>query len=147
MIRSLRPAGINVPPGFAVTADAYWAFLEANQLREPIQSALRRSSRVLSSYTLEHIGPRLLTGLSVGSAVATGKVRKLRSASEGANFEDGMILVTEMTDPDWVPMMKRAAAIVTEHGGRTSHAAIVSREMGLPAVVGTGEAMQGARPF
>lgn len=102
----------------------------------------RRTSSVLSSYTLEQTGPRLLTGLSVGSAVATGKVRKLRSASDGKVFEDGAILVTEMTDPDWVPIMKRAAAIVTDHGGRTSHAAIVSREMGLPAVVGTGQATQ-----
>jgi pyruvate, water dikinase len=102
----------------------------------------RRTSSVLSTYTLKHTGTRLLTGLSVGSAVATGRVRKLRTASEAAAFDDGAILVTEMTDPDWVPIMKRAAAIVTDHGGRTSHAAIVSREMGLPAVVGTGQATQ-----
>ncbi|TPX01138.1 phosphoenolpyruvate synthase, partial [Schumannella luteola] len=55
-------------------------------------------------------------------------------------FRDGSILVTEMTDPDWVPVMARAAGIVTEHGGTTSHAAIVSRELGIPAVVGTGDA-------
>ena len=54
-------------------------------------------------------------------------------------FEEGMILVTGMTDPDWVPVMKKAAGIVTDHGGRTSHAAIVSRELGVPAIVGTGD--------
>jgi pyruvate,water dikinase len=78
--------------------------------------------------------------LSIGGAIAAGKVQKLRDPGERGRFEDGAILVTEMTDPDWVPLMKRAAAIVTDHGGRTSHAAIVSREMGLPAIVGTGNA-------
>jgi pyruvate,water dikinase len=82
----------------------------------------------------------LLSGLSIGDAVAAGKVCKLGSASEIDRFEDDAVLVTGMTDPDWVPIMKRAAAIVTDHGGRTSHAAIVSRELGLPAIVGTGNA-------
>src|SRR5207253_3664515 len=91
---------------------------------------------------LRRKGKRLLTGLSVGQAVATGKVCQLRDAAERQRFEDGAILVTAMTDPDWVPIMKRAAAIVTDHGGRSSHAAIVSREMGLPAIVGTGDATQ-----
>src|SRR5204862_7771693 len=78
--------------------------------------------------------------LANAQAIATGKVRKLRNATERSRFEDGAILVTTMTEPDWVPIMKRASAIVTDHGGRTSHAAIVSREMGLPAIVGTGKA-------
>ncbi|WP_329812447.1 PEP-utilizing enzyme, partial [Streptomyces sp. GSL17-113] len=65
-------------------------------------------------------------------------VCKLRSAEEIGRFEDGAVLVTGSTDPDWEPIMKRAAAIVTDHGGRTSHAAIVSRELGVPAIVGTG---------
>jgi pyruvate, water dikinase len=107
---------------------------------ETVQS--RANAEVFQTYTLKRKGERLLTGLSIGSAIAAGKVRRLRSAAEIAQFEDGAILVTEMTDPDWVPIMKRAAAIVTDHGGRTSHAAIVSREMGLPAVVGTGDATQ-----
>ena len=64
----------------------------------------------------------------------------VQNAKSIARFEPGSILVTSITDPDWVPIMKRAAAIVTDHGGRTSHAAIVSRELGLPAIVGTGEA-------
>ncbi|HEY3061973.1 MAG TPA: phosphoenolpyruvate synthase [Chloroflexota bacterium] len=107
---------------------------------ETVQS--RQDSSVMHTYMMKRTGQRLLTGLSVGGTVATGRVRILRTASESARFEDGAILVTEMTDPDWVPIMKRAAAIVTDHGGRTSHAAIVSREMGLPAVVGTGSATE-----
>ena len=65
-----------------------------------------------------------------------------REPADIDRFRDGAILVTEMTDPDWVPIMKRAAAIVTDHGGRTCHAAIVSRELGLPAIVGTGKATE-----
>jgi pyruvate,water dikinase len=70
--------------------------------------------------------------------VATGRVCRLQSPSEIDRFETGAVLVTTNTDPDWVPIMKHASAIVTDHGGRTSHAAIISRELGLPAVVGTG---------
>jgi pyruvate,water dikinase len=104
---------------------------------ETVQS--RRESAALKTYTLARKGKRLLTGSSIGGAIAAGTVRKLRHPSERRRFEDGAILVAEMTDPDWLPIMKRAAAIVTDHGGRTSHAAIVSREMGLPAIVGTGK--------
>jgi pyruvate,water dikinase len=81
-----------------------------------------------------------LSGLSVGGAVATGEVCIIESAADIDRFIDGSVLVTSTTDPDWVPIMKRAAAIVTDHGGRTSHAAIVSRELGVPAIVGTGNA-------
>jgi pyruvate,water dikinase len=106
---------------------------------ETVQSRVEAGS--LKTYSLkEKAGERLLTGLAVGEAIATGKVCKLKSPSEIAKFENGSILVTQVTDPDWMPIMKRAAAIVTDHGGRTSHAAIVSRELGLPAIVGTGNA-------
>ena len=105
---------------------------------ETVQST--KESGALKTYTLKSKGKRLLSGLSIGDAVAAGKVCKLGSASEIDRFEDDAVLVTGMTDPDWVPIMKRAAAIVTDHGGRTSHAAIVSRELGLPAIVGTGNA-------
>jgi pyruvate,water dikinase len=102
----------------------------------------QRTSHALKTYTLKRKGKKLVSGLAIGSAIAAGKVCRLKSAHEGDRFPDGAILVTEMTDPDWGPIMKRAAAIVTAHGGRTSHAAIVSREMGLPAVVGARGAMQ-----
>ncbi|RHZ55032.1 hypothetical protein CDV55_104801 [Aspergillus turcosus] len=85
-------------------------------------------------------GRVLATGVSVGEAAVAGRVCLIESARDQDRFVDGSILVTPTTDPDWVPIMKRAAAIVTDHGGRTSHAAIVSRELGLPAVVGTGDA-------
>ena len=103
---------------------------------ETVQS---RRSGAFRRYRLGAHGKKLITGLSVGDAIATGRVCLIEAASEIDRFVDGSILVTKITDPDWVPIMKRAAAIVTDHGGRTSHAAIVSRELGLPAVVGTGE--------
>ena len=105
---------------------------------ETVQS--RRGAASFKTYTLRKRGRALLTGLSIGEGVATGKVCRLESPAEMRRFEAGGILVTAMTDPDWVPIMKRAAAIVTDHGGRTSHAAIVSRELGLPAIVGTATA-------
>ncbi len=104
---------------------------------ETVQS--RRSTGSFQRYRLGEHGKKLVTGLSIGDAIATGRVCLIENVSEIDRFVDGSILVTTITDPDWVPIMKRAAAIVTDHGGRTSHAAIVSRELGLPAVVGTGD--------
>ena len=96
--------------------------------------------QALKSYRIIESGPKLIEGLSVGEAVAAGEVCLLDSARDIDKFIDGAILVTSTTDPDWVPIMKKASAIITDHGGRTSHAAIVSRELGLPAIVGTGNA-------
>ena len=107
---------------------------------ETVQSRARIG--VLKSYHVRSHGATLLKGLSVGEAVVSGTVCLIESARDIDRFVDGAILVTSTTDPDWVPIMKRAAAIITDHGGRTSHAAIVSRELGLPAVVGTGSATQ-----
>lgn len=94
----------------------------------------------VSTFTLEGTGPALVTGVAVGQRIATGRVFVLESMQEADRFEDGGILVARQTDPDWVPVMKRASAIVTDTGGRTSHAAIVSRELGIAAIVGTGNA-------
>jgi pyruvate,water dikinase len=105
---------------------------------ETVQS--QADAGVVSSYRLTETGERLVSGLAVGQAVAAGKVQVVHSVQDIDRFVDGAVLVTEMTDPDWVPIMARAAAIVTDRGGRTSHAAIVSRELGVPAVVGTGDA-------
>ncbi len=102
----------------------------------------RRGAGVFKSYTINNKGKVLAKGLSIGDAVASGQVCLIESVRDIDQFVDGSILVTQTTDPDWVPIMKRAAAIVTDHGGRTSHAAIVSRELGLPAVVGTGNATE-----
>jgi pyruvate,water dikinase len=103
---------------------------------ETVQSA--RAGAPLKTWKLQRRGKLLLTGAAIGEAVASGTACVIRSAGDIARFRDGAVLVTEMTDPDWVPVMKRAAGIVTDHGGTTSHAAIVSRELGVPAVVGTG---------
>ncbi len=105
---------------------------------ETVQS--RKTASEFKSYSLKEQGDKLLTGLAIGQAVAAGKAQVIRSAEDIADFKEGGILVTGMTDPDWVPIMKKASGIVTDFGGRTSHAAIVSRELGIPAVVGTGEA-------
>ncbi|HEU4947145.1 MAG TPA: phosphoenolpyruvate synthase [Kribbella sp.] len=100
----------------------------------------RREAATLRSYRLKEEGTALVTGLAIGDAIADGRVCLLRSPAEIDRFVDGAVLVTRVTDPDWEPIMKRAAAIITDHGGRTSHAAIVSRELGVPAIVGTGDA-------
>jgi pyruvate, water dikinase len=100
----------------------------------------RKDAGSLKSYRLETSGERLVSGHAIGDAIATGRVCRLDSPDEIDEFEAGGVLVTEMTDPDWVPIMKKAAAIVTDHGGRTSHAAIVSRELGVTAIVGAGDA-------
>ncbi len=105
--------------------------------RETVQS--RKKATALKSYSLKEKGHMLLKGLAIGQAIATGKVQVIKNASEIDRFKEGSILVTVMTDPDWEPIMTRAAGIITDHGGRTSHAAIVSRELGIPAIVGTGE--------
>ena len=105
---------------------------------ETVQS--RRAANSFKSYRVTEKGKVLTTGLSIGGAITAGRVCLIEHASEIDKFVDGSILVTGITDPDWVPIMKRAAAIITDHGGRTSHAAIVSRELGLTAVVGTGNA-------
>jgi len=84
----------------------------------------------------------LVKGIAVGRKIATGKVKVLMSVEEADRFQEGDVLVTDMTDPDWEPIMKKASAIVTNRGGRTCHAAIVARELGVPAVVGTGNATE-----
>lgn len=105
---------------------------------ETVQSARGGSSLV--RYRMKARPTPVATGIAIGSDVAAGPVCIVRSAAELDHFPDGAILVAETTDPDWVPVMRRAAGIVTDHGGVTSHAAIVSRELGVPAVVGTGNA-------
>lgn len=94
----------------------------------------------IKEYQLKGKGETIVHGASVGSKIATGKARVILDTKKIGEFKKGEILVTDMTDPDWEPIMKIAAAIVTDKGGRTSHAAIVSRELGIPAVVGTDRA-------
>lgn len=99
-----------------------------------------KAKNIIEEYILEGKGKVLVAGASVGSKIAAGTARVIIDVGDIDQFQAGEVLVTEMTDPDWEPIMKKAAAIVTNSGGRTSHAAIVSRELGLPCVVGTGTA-------
>src|SRR6266516_3565463 len=97
----------------------------------------------LETYRLtgEHGAP-LVSGIAVGEKIGQGRVHVLADPDHLAEFKAGDVLVTSMTDPAWEPIMKKAAAIVTERGGRTCHSAIVSRELGLPCIVGTGNATE-----
>lgn len=97
----------------------------------------QRDMSKLETYSMKKTGQVLTTGLAVGSKIGSGKARVIADAKHINQFRAGEVLVTDITDPDWEPIMKIAAAIVTNRGGRTSHAAIVSRELGIPAVVGT----------
>jgi pyruvate, water dikinase len=100
---------------------------------------LELTRTTLDMSTLEHKPKPLLSGVAIGSKVGTGKIRVIRDVEAIGEFQAGEVLVADMTDPDWVPALRKAAAIVTNRGGRTCHAAIVSRELGVPCVVGTGD--------
>jgi pyruvate, water dikinase len=100
----------------------------------------RKASGTLSRFVLNERSKVLAEGRAIGQRIGAGQVRVLTSIDQMASFEEGDVLVANMTDPDWEPIMKKAAAIVTDRGGRTCHAAIIARELGIPAVVGTGNA-------
>ncbi len=95
-----------------------------------------KSANIFEKYILKGTGKILTQGIAVGKKIGQGKAKILKSANQINQFQKGEVLVTEITDPDWEPIMKMASAIVTDKGGRTSHAAIVSRELGIPCVVG-----------
>jgi len=102
----------------------------------------RASGQVLERYRLQERGEVLVTGRSIGQRIGSGRARVITDISQMAKVQPGDVLVTDMTDPDWEPIMKRSAAIVTNRGGRTCHAAIIARELGIPAVVGCGDATE-----
>ena len=108
----------------------------------PETVASQCDANVKTDYHLNETGRVLAEGRSIGQRIASGKVRKVMSIDEMNIVEEGDILVTDMTDPDWEPVMKRAAAIVTNRGGRTCHAAIIARELGVAAIVGCGDATE-----
>jgi len=131
--------------GSATPVDIEWAKDgKSNELfivqARPETVHSQRKLDTIKEYNLQEKGKVLVTGRSVGSSIATGRVCKIAKPEEQASFETGAILVTEMTDPNWVPIIRQASAIVTDSGGRTCHAAIVAREFGIPAIVGTNNA-------
>ncbi|BBZ33024.1 phosphoenolpyruvate synthase [Mycolicibacterium confluentis] len=106
----------------------------------PETVASQQSVTALESYVLEGRGETLAEGRAVGERIASGTVRRIENLTQLSDFKPGEVLVSDTTTPDWEPVMKTAAAIVTNRGGRTCHASIIARELGIPAVVGTGDA-------
>lgn len=146
-VKTLADWGMKIEEHYGHPMDMEWALDEDDgklyivQARsETVQS--RRDVNVIEEYKLKEEGHELVRGTSVGNKIGRGKTNKIMSVKDIDDFKAGDVLVTEMTDPDWVPIMKIASAIVTDKGGRTCHAAIVSRELGIPCVVGTGNASE-----
>jgi pyruvate, water dikinase len=137
--------GLEIERHYGCAMDIEWAkdgrsqrlyILQARP--ETVESGRNRG--VLFHYSLQEPGDELLTGASVGNAIASGMAVYMSNPGDANLFPKGSILVTHRTDPDWLPLMRKAAAIITDTGGTTSHAAIVSRELRVPAIVGTGNA-------
>jgi pyruvate,water dikinase len=133
--------------GHAMPMDIEWAkdgedgSLYVVQAR-PETVVSQRQGAAFETYKLKGSGKVLVQGRAVGEKVATGAVRKVGTSADLATFQSGDVLVADTTSPDWEPVMKRAAAVVTNRGGRTCHAAIVARELGIPAIVGTEDATE-----
>ncbi len=132
-----RRAGERRPMDIEWAKDGLTQQLYVVQAR-PETTHAQRDLKALITYSLDRRGPVLVRGQAVGTQIGAGPVARLASAAEMSRFRPGAVLVTAMTDPDWEPILKHAAAIVTDRGGRTCHAAIVSRELGIPCVIGTG---------
>ena len=132
-----RKAGHPMPMDIEWGKDGRTGHLFILQARPETVHALKRTATTVETYRLEERGTVLVTGKRVGEKIGAGPVRVIQSVAELQQFHPGEVLVAEMTDPDWEPIMKMAAAIVTNRGGRTCHAAIVSRELGVPCIVGT----------
>ncbi len=107
---------------------------------ETVQS--QKAANIIKTYELKQHSQVLATGRSVGAAIGQGKAHVIRNVAQINEFRAGEVLITNRTDPDWEPIMKQASAIVTNQGGRTCHAAIIAREMGIPAIVGCGDATE-----
>lgn len=146
-VKTLAHWGMLIEQHYGHPMDIEWALDEDDkklyivQARaETVQS--RRDNNVIEEYVLTEQGQEIIKGTSVGNKIGAGRASKIMSVKDIDDFKAGDVLVTEMTDPDWVPIMQIASAIVTDKGGRTCHAAIVSRELGIPCVVGTGNASE-----
>ena len=146
-VKTLAEWGVAIEEHYGKPMDIEWALDEdygtlfiVQARPETVQS--QRDPNCIEEYKLLEDGEVIVTGTSVGSKIATGQVKIIEDLKDISTFNDGDILVTTMTDPDWVPIMKKSAAIVTNRGGRTCHAAIVSRELGIPCVVGTDNATE-----
>ncbi|MZR61832.1 phosphoenolpyruvate synthase [Alcanivorax sp. DP30] len=144
-VENLARQAIEIEKHYGMPMDIEWALdgddgkLYIVQARpETVKS--RSDANVMERYLLKQTGKVLVEGRSIGQRIGAGVVRVVHSIKEMDKVQPGDVLVTDMTDPDWEPVMKRAAAIVTNRGGRTCHAAIIARELGVPAIVGCGDA-------
>lgn len=137
-------AGVPTPMDVEWAKDGNDGTLYIIQAR-PETVASRRKPEALENYSLKSPGKVVATGRAVGEKIAAGKIRLIRNERELKTFQPGEVLVAPATRPDWEPVMKLAAAIVTDRGGRTCHAAIVARELGVPAVVGTEDFIRKAK--
>ena len=145
-VEELARQAIRIEQHYGRPMDIEWALdgldgqLYVVQARpETVQS---RSGNVIERYEMKEKSDVLVDGRSIGARIGAGTARVVKSLDDMGSVGDGDVLITDMTDPDWEPIMKRAAAIVTNRGGRTCHAAIIARELGVPAVVGCGDATQ-----
>ena len=144
-VTKLAKWGVIIEEHYGRPMDIEWAYdSEIKELyivqARPETVQARKDVKVLEEYVLLEKGKVICQGASVGAKIGAGRAHFIKDASQLSEFKQGEVLVTEITDPDWEPIMKMASAIVTNAGGRTSHAAIVSRELGIPAVVGCGDA-------
>ncbi len=145
-VRALAEMSITIEKHYQRPMDIEWAKDgETGELfivQARPETVKARASSVQEKFILKDSGDILITGRAIGQKIGAGKVCVVNNPKDMDRVQQGDVLVADMTDPDWEPVMKRAAAIVTNRGGRTCHAAIVARELGIPAVVGTGNATQ-----
>ena len=157
-VLSLARCGVTIERHYSAKAGGVWRPMDIEWAKdgltgelyivqarpETVHSVRKRRGAVVQTFELPRkarAAARVLTvGRAVGAMIGAGRVRVIEDAARMGELQDGEVLVTDMTDPDWEPVLKRAAAIVTNRGGRTCHAAIVAREIGIPAVVGAGNA-------
>jgi len=131
----------NVPQDIEWAKDGKTGQLSIVQSRpETVHTPIE--ARILEEYKIKTTKKPILTGISIGNKIGQGKVHVISDVSKIGTFQKGEVLITKMTDPDWVPIMRIASAIVTDEGGKTCHAAIIGRELGIPAIVGTHLATQ-----
>ncbi len=140
-----KRSGRDVPMDLEWAKDGRTGELFIVQARPETVHSQRAAGAELEVFRLARKGNAIVVGKSVGARIGTGTARVVRSEEDLHRFRAGEVLVVEMTDPDWEPVLRKAAAVVTDRGGRTCHAAIVSREMNLPCVVGTGTATESIR--
>jgi pyruvate, water dikinase len=148
-VEALARQALVIEEHYACPMDIEWARDGNDQqlyiLQARPETVQSRAGRVLQRFTLQQRSKILAEGRSIGGRIGSGRARVIRDAKQMSLVQPGEVLVADMTDPDWEPVMKRAAAIVTNRGGRTCHAAIIARELGIPAVVGCGKATEALR--